>query len=203
VYSCLKMNYEIIYDFLTQPKVAIAKIKVERPWLLSVLVVTFAVFTQNISIFQFFMLGRKDILFSLSIYFLLRLVLIFIIWFFLTAVFHSLAQFFGGQGRTEELFLSFGFSFLPLFFLLPISLLSYFFLVKEFLATGWRVFLFYNFLNFFLFFWILRLQIMSIKEIYGLPLRRAILVYFLPFLFLIIAVLLVGIFVFSLIFFLR
>lgn len=180
----MSSNYEIIYDFLTQPKIAIAKIKVERPWLLSFLVVTFALFTQTVSVLQFFMLGAKFTFFSLSIFFLLRLLLVYIIWFFLTALFHSLAQFLGGQGRVEELFLSLGFSFLPIFFLLPVSTLSHFFLVQQTFITGWQVFLFYYFLNLFLFFWIFCLQILSIKEVYSLPLGRAVAVYSLPFLFL-------------------
>jgi len=198
------MNYEIIYDFLTQPKIAIAKIKAERPWLLPFLVVTFAFFTQSLSVLQFYIKGERNILFFLGTFLLLRIFLIVIILFLLSAFFHSFAQLLGGQGRTEELFLSLGFSFSPLFFLLPAGIFLHFLEVTQLISKIWLIFFLYNFLNFLLFFWILYLQILSIKEIYSLSVGQAIWVYFLPFfIFLAIGLILVTILIFSIVFLFR
>lgn len=176
------MNYEIVYDYLTEPKRAIEKIKLEKPRLLSFLVVFLAVFTQSISNLQLHSFSEGYILFPLALIFLSRLILVFLAWFIFSAVLHFLAQILGGRGEVENLFLALGFSFLPFFFLLPASVLLKFF---SSLQVSGQIYLLYGLVNFFLFFLVIRLQLLSLREIYNLSWLQAISSFAIPFFILI------------------
>lgn len=103
--------------------------------------------------------------------FLLGIPLALVFWFLEAAVWHLLAQFFGGQGRGTTLFLALGFTNLPLLLgqgagaLLGLSGQNFW---PTLLVGASAV-------------WVFVLQVMAVKEMHGLSAGRALTVVLLPF----------------------
>ncbi|WP_227762616.1 Yip1 family protein [Zhaonella formicivorans] len=124
----------------------------------------------------------------LSMGWLFGLPLIFAFWFGLISIYHALAGLFGSQGSVQGILAGFGFSSLPV---LVSSVLS--FLGNALKSSGVPL----NLLGFAIFVWIAVLQIIALKENYGISYGKAAAVYIIPLAFLLISLFSIFILFFS------
>lgn len=110
----------------------------------------------NISIDSVFLLG------------LMKFISIFFIWIIIASLWHLFAELLDGQGKANILFIALGFCFLPAMLSTPLALIAE-------SAGKWKLYLF-AISNLFILFWIIRLQVISIREIYKISNFRALIV---------------------------
>lgn len=100
---------------------------------------------------------------------LMKFISIFFIWIIIASLWHLFAELLDGQGKASILFISLGFCFLPAILSTPLALIA------EAVSGKWKLYLF-AISNLFILFWIIKLQVISIREIYKISNFRALLV---------------------------
>ncbi len=103
----------------------------------------------------------------------LNLPLIPLYFFLFTAVLHLTVELLGGEGRISRLGAVLGYGHIPYIFMLPVSLAARYF---PFNPTG--------FFSLAISIWALVLKVNGIRNVYNISLGRALVSYFLPFIFL-------------------
>ena len=170
----MNKGFEIIYYLLTSPREGYRRIINNHPVWLFVFVLALISTSLSVSgkIFSPTGVGNSSfgiMITSITIFFMLMLKILFA-----TSVLNYSAECFGGRGDSGSAFLGFGFSFIPFVFSTPFLIFT---LLLEQPFKGLISFLILLSLSF----WVVYLQITSIKEVYSLTSGRAFIAYFAPF----------------------
>lgn len=164
---------EIIYYMLTKPAISIKGFQESKPVGQAFLVVLLAIISSHVGgvLISSVNLNVASIILSYGL--LVRAIFIIGIWIVGTAIIHLFAEWFDGDGKVSSLFIALGFSFLPAILICPFALLiqNYPHIIKLSL---------YLCFNLIILLWIVKLEIVSIKEIYHISSFRAIMVVSTP-----------------------
>ncbi len=166
---------EVLYDIIVAPKEGIQKFRLLRKNLLiSIIIVLIGIFSQTLASLIINSPPLGYLTFFLSFGFISKFLFILSFWIFLAAMFHFLASWSGGTGKVKELFILLGIGFIPCS-LLPAGAI----LAKALGPTGYML---YAIFYLFLLVWFVRLQILSLKEVYSIPTEKAFFIYIAPLL---------------------
>jgi hypothetical protein len=166
---------ELLYDFLVAPREGIEKLRSihrEKDWLIALLIVAVAIFSQTLANFIIKPPASNSLLFFLTFGLLGALILVVIAWMFMTALFHFVASWRESKAAARELFILLGWSFLPLTLLPAAAILS-----KAFGGAGYTIYIIFYL---FVLGWLIRLQVLSIRELYTISGEKALLIYITP-----------------------
>ncbi len=164
---------ETIYYMLTKPVMGIKVLQEKKPVGWAFFVVLLATVSTNVGgvLISSVNLNVANIILSFGL--LARIIFIIGIWIVGTAIIHLFAEWFDGEGKVSTLFTALGFSFLPAILICPFALL-----IQNYPGVI-KLSLFLSF-NLIILFWIVKLEIVSIKEVYQISSFRAIMVVSTP-----------------------
>jgi len=162
-------NLEILFNLLIHPNYALRR--EDRSFGLAVMVVIAALWS---SIAGNYLIRGNTVnanFFSFNVIFSVITVFFFMV--LQVSLWHFISEGFKGKGKASELFLCVCLSFLPFIFFAPMAL------IMKFLSINTTFF--WLFFKFFIFVWVVVLQISSIRIVYELSGPQAVLTYFIPF----------------------
>ncbi|MEW6096017.1 MAG: YIP1 family protein [bacterium] len=164
---------ETIYYMFTNPAISVRGLQENRPVGWAFLVVLLATISTNVGgvLISFLNLNVAKIILSFGL--LARVIFIIDIWIVGTAIIHLFAEWFDGEGKVSTLFTALGFCFLPAILTAPFALLI------QNCPTPTKILLFLSF-NLLILLWIVRLEIVSIREVYHVSSFRAVMVISTP-----------------------
>ncbi len=164
---------EILYTLIITPKDGIQKFRLfDKALLISIVTVLLAIFSQTLALSIINPPVSNYLAFSLSFGLISKFLLFSIFWMFITAIFHFFASWSKGLTKAKELFVLIGIDFFPLLLLPAVAILSK--------ALGNFEGFVYFMLNLFLLVWVIRLQILSLKELYTLTTEKAFFIFIAP-----------------------
>ncbi|MBI5206666.1 MAG: YIP1 family protein [Candidatus Firestonebacteria bacterium] len=172
--------YEIIRGIILDPNKGFSDVLAyKRPLLLSFIIVITSLFCQNIAVLlqMDFNIGSSGIL---ILSYFARLFFFLISWIILTSLYNFIASMQNKFGNLNHLFILFGVSLLPMIFL-PAAAIFSLVITK---AGG----ILYTIFYLFILLWILYLEIKSLKMIYNIETGKAVFIYVMPFISVIIFV---------------
>jgi len=164
---------EAIYYMFTKPAISIKCFQEKRPVGWAFLVVLLATISTNVGGVLISPVNLNIAKIILSFGLLARLIFIIGIWIVGTAIIHLFAEWFEGEGKVSTLFTALGFCFLPAILTTPFALL-----IQNCGPTA-RFLLFLSF-NLIILLWIVKLEIVSIREIYHVSNFRAVMMISTP-----------------------
>lgn len=169
--------FEILYDVLFQPQIAMRTIAEQKniPQTLSVFFLSII-----IPIWAMYF-GMQAAGMSTMIYFFIAVKIVgsMVMWFVGTAIWHLIAEFYGGKGSALGLFSALGFSYFPQIFivplwvfaaLLPVSMRTIVMTLAALVIVCWSLFL----------------SITAMREVYQITAAKAVLVMLTPLIVLIV-----------------
>ncbi|MFH1563609.1 MAG: Yip1 family protein [Nitrospirota bacterium] len=163
---------ETIYYMFAKPEMSIRGFVERRPVGFAFLVVFLSAISTNVAGVLITSMNLNVAKIILSFGLLSRLIFILGIWIIGTAIIHLFAEWLDGEGKVSTLFTSLGFCFLPAILSTPFVLLIQ--------NSGSMKLLFYLLFNLIILFWMVKLQIISVKEIYHVSSFRAVIVLSIP-----------------------
>lgn len=162
-----------IYYIFTNPVIAIRGFQENKPIGWAFFIVLLATLSTSVGGVLISSASPSVAKIILSLGLLGRLIFIIGIWICATAIIHLFAEWFDGEGKASDLFITLGFCFLPAILITPFALLI------QNCPTTTKLFLYLCF-NLIILLWIVRLEIISIKEVYHVSCLRAIMMVSTP-----------------------
>lgn len=158
---------EAIYYMFTKPTISIRNFQESKPVGWAFFIVLLAAISTNVGgvLISPTSLDIDKVVLSFGL--LGRIILMVGIWVVGTAIIHLFAEWLDGEGKASILFIALGFCFLPAILVAPFALL-----IQNYPQTT-KFLLFLSF-NLIILLWIVKLEIMSIKEIYNISNFKAI-----------------------------
>ncbi len=149
---------DLVYETLTSPSRALRRVTEERSFLKVMFLVLLALLSQTVGSLFKQELNLPTVQISLTIGLLAKFITLLLIWFIGAAILHFVAEAWGGEGTSLNLFITLGVSFIPQIFIAPITILSSVFGDLEVLIydTFWLV----------IFIWSIWLVLLALKETY-------------------------------------
>lgn len=165
---------EILYEVLVTPKEGIQKLRsLNKGWLISIIIVLVSIFSQTLAGFILNPPTLGSLIVFLIFGLLAEFILVLICWMLMTAMFHFLASWTRVTTTSaRELFTLLGWGFLP-FTLLPAGAI----LARTFGSIGYSAYIIFYLI---ILFWLVRLQVLGIKELYMFSNEKAFLIYIAP-----------------------
>lgn len=165
--------WDILYDLLFEPRSAMGKIAEQKNAGQAIIVALLGILLP-ILVVGF---GIKDTGMATMIYVMtgIKIVVSLLLWMIGSAVWHLIAEFFGGRGTAVGLFAALGFAHLPRIFIVP--LWAVIAVMPESSKTVLMVIAVLMIL-----FWSLTLDVIAIKEVHQLSTTKAVLVMVMPML---------------------
>ena len=160
------MKLGIICDLFENPSRAFDEVMFERPVFASIVFFAAGTFSYFLSYFIIHPQG-PGLVAAVLFFFIL---VFFAVWVFGSAFFHLMSEALSGKGSSLSLFVLFGFTFLPLILCLPLAICSTFFGVEHLKTI----------MEYAVFIWIVRLQVLALEKVYAFPKRKALAVWCLP-----------------------
>lgn len=164
---------ETIYYIFTNPAIGIKGIQENRPVGWAFFVIFLAAVSTNVGGVLITPVNLNIAKAILSYGLLARVIFIIGIWIVGTALIHLFAEWFDGEGRVSTLFTAVGFSSLPAILIAPFALS-----IQN--CSGTIKILLFILFNLIILIWIVRLQIIAIKEIYHVSTFRAMMIISTP-----------------------
>jgi hypothetical protein len=167
-------NIDIIYQILTEPVVCIRRLPEINVYPYVILIIILSGISIGIGEFMVIDIytSLPYIKVLLFIYISCLIVFIGILWLIEGAVFHVFAEWLHGHGKASVLLAALGISLCPNMLIVPLALLAQ-------ICGKLNIFI-YFFLKLFIFFWVVWLQIISIREVHNISTFKAILIFSLP-----------------------
>lgn len=165
---------ELIAEIIMEPEKGFGEVlSSKRPILFSLIVVIISLFCQSVAVLIVDHYTVSQVSTLLIFGYIVKLLSFSIFWIIITSLFHFIASWHKTEGSINNLFILFGVSLLPLIFLPAVAIFG-----RGLGSVGHFIYL----LSYFgIVFWILFLQIKSLKLIYHLETGKAISVYVIPF----------------------
>ncbi len=163
---------ETTYYIFAKPEMAIKAFQERQPIGFAFLIVLLATISTNVAGVLLTSMNLNTAKLILSFGLFSRLIFIIGIWIIGTAIIHLFAEWLDGEGKVTTLFTALGFCFLPAILATPFVLLIQ--------NLGSIKLLLYLLFNLIILFWIVKLQIISVKEIYQVSSFRAVMVLSTP-----------------------
>lgn len=161
---------ELFYNLIINPRQTIKKFSKKFSWGLCIGIFIIAQFSIVLSFRFLFNLGKGSFLsFNFSFHLLFSL----LAWFISVILFHFFAEIWGGWGKAKNLYILWGYSFLPYIFLAPLNLISM-------SLPNHKIVIFVGILI--LGIWSLILKLYSLQQVYTLSWRKTIFTFLSPFL---------------------
>jgi hypothetical protein len=157
---------ETIYYIFTKPAIAIRDFDQTRPVGWAFFIVLLATISTSVGGVLISTATPTTAKIILSLGLLARIIFIIGVWIIATAIIHLFAEWLDGDGKASNLFIALGFSFLPAILITPFALL-----IQNCSST--IKFLLYLCFNLIILLWVVRLEIISIKEVYHVSSFRA------------------------------
>ncbi|MDI6735282.1 MAG: YIP1 family protein [bacterium] len=171
---------EITYYMFAKPKIGIRAFQERQPVGFAFLIVLLAAISTNVAGVLLTSMNLNTAKIILSFGLVSRLIFIMGIWIIGTAIIHLFAEWLDGEGKVTTLFTALGFCFLPAILSTPFVLLIQ--------NSGSIKLLLYLLFNLIILFWMVELQIISVKEIYHVSSFRAVMVLSTPAVLCVIAI---------------
>ena len=165
--------WDILYDILFQPRVAMATLAKGKQ-----IGQAFAVVLVSIVVPMWALsFGFQDTSMTTMIHVMMGIKIIasMVMWVVGTAIWHFIAEFIGGKGLVSGLFAALGFSHICRMFIIPLWAL-----ISVLPASSKSVLMDFALMT--ILFWSLFLDLMAIKEVYQLSTAKAVLVMIMPLL---------------------
>ncbi|MEW6609405.1 MAG: YIP1 family protein [bacterium] len=172
---------ETIYYTFTKPAVSMKALQGQKPVSWAFFVVLLATISSHVGGILISPVELNVAKVILTVGLLGRLIFIIGIWIVGTAIFHLFAEWFDGEGKVSSLFTALGFCFLPAILITPWSLL----IQNTPHAIKFSLYLLFNLI---ILLWIVKLEIISIREIYQVSNFRAVMILTTPATLIILAV---------------
>lgn len=165
--------WDILYDLLFEPRSAMTKIAEQKNAGQAVIVALLGILLPILAVG----FGIKNTGMATMIYVMagIKIVVSILLWMIGSAIWHLIAEFFGGKGTAVGLFAALGFAHLPRIFIVPLWALIA--LMPQSSQTVLMVIAMLTILS-----WSLALDVVAIKEVHQLSTAKAILVMLMPML---------------------
>lgn len=163
--------FETLYDVLFQPRVAMRQIAAEKKIGQAVIVVLFSII---IPMWAFYFGLKSSGIENAFVFFAaIQLVGTILMWIVGSALWHLIAEFFGGEGTALGLLCGLGYAHLPRVFIVPLWVLA------ALLPAGGRTFTM-GLTGLAIAVWLLYLDITALKEAHNITTAKAVLVFLAP-----------------------
>jgi hypothetical protein len=163
---------EIVYKFIVSPSEGVKRIEDSKPFFWAILIFLLALTSNTIGNLLILSPGPHLARIFLALGLSGRIIITFFLWLGAAALLHLFAEIWKGKGEVSTLFIVLGFTTLPLIFSSPLAL------VAKFCGPG-KLPLYFLF-SFFIFIWIIVLQILGLRVTYAFSTARAVLTYLSP-----------------------
>lgn len=176
----MEQFFENIYGVIIQPGVAMRRIAVQKPVVQALVVFALSVL---IPTGTFYLAFETDNFGNMLLVIILALTMGgLVVWFSVAAILSMIAEFFGGSGSAKGLFVAMGFAQTPRILATPFFVLARLFPGSVFSSAA-------NFVFMITFFWIMVLDVIAIKQAHDFGSAKAVLVFVIPLLVVVLAVL--------------
>ncbi len=163
---------EVIYQLFTSPVLAMRRVSRERPLGLAFLIVILAILSNQIAWLLILPKGTGQAKISLSLGLIIQLMVAFGGLFLLAAIFHLMANLWGGSGRGASLYSISCFALIPIWLMTPLAIM-----LKP---LGVAKFLLLPLFGMIILVWTAALFVLGIREVHHLPWGKAVAAFIIP-----------------------